>query len=223
MRTCRPLSSTASRGKGRTPWSERAWLDTVRLYVPVLNAAGPVSFEGDGAVTPVLIVDACRSGSVQTTQMAPLLVPGPVVLLVIWLVVSDRRRRRTLLRRFRSEWGRVSTQERDLAAVALYHRTMPAGTTGDELDERTASDLDLDAVFEKLDRTETRVTADKTERHRIQFSLTRLRGHSGDLWWLAQPGVLEPKPWDVVFPLLPPVVPLALALATVWPHRPPAW
>ena len=32
----------------------------------------------------------------------------------------------------------------------------------DELDERTASDLDLDAVFEKLDRTETRVTADKT-------------------------------------------------------------
>lgn len=86
--------------------------------------------------------------------MAPLLVPGPVVLLVIWLVVSDRRRRRTLLRRFRSEWGRVSTQERDLAAVALYHRTMPAGTTGDELDERTASDLDLDAVFEKLDRTE---------------------------------------------------------------------
>ena len=109
-------------------------------------------------------------------------------------MVSDRRRRRTLLRRFRSEWGRVSTQERD-----------------------------LDAVFEKLDRTETRVTADKTERHRIQFSLTRLRGHSGDLWWLAQPGVLEPKPWDVVFPLLPPVVPLALALATVWPHRPPAW
>ena len=53
---------------------------------------------------------------------------GLVVLLVIWLVVSDRRRRRTLLRRFRSEWGRVSTQERNLAAVALYHRTMPAGT-----------------------------------------------------------------------------------------------
>lgn len=99
----------------------------------------------------------------------------------------------------------------------------PDHTGRDELDERTASDLDLDAVFEKLDRTETRVTAAKTERHRIQFSLTRLRGHSGDLWWLAQPGVIEPKPWDVVFPLLPPVVPLALALATVWPHRPPAW
>ncbi len=182
--------------------------------------------------------------------MAPLLVPGLVVLLVIWIVVSDRRRRRALLRRFRSEWGRVSTQERDLAAVALYHRTMQAGTTGDELDERTASDLDLDAVFEKLDRTETtvgqqllyhrlrssfapnelsafeslmtRVTADETERHRIQFSLTRLRGHSGDLWWLAQPGVLEPKPWDVVFPCWL----RSCHWHSRWPpsgHRPSAW
>jgi len=177
--------------------------------------------------------------------MAPLLAVGLVALLLLWVVVSGRRRRRALLKRFRSEWGRVSTQERDVAAVALYHRTMQAGATGDGLDERTATDLDLDAVFEILDRTETnigqqlldqrlrssftrdelsafeslmtRVSAVETERQRIQFSLTRLRGHSGDLWWLALPGVLEPKRWDVVFPLLTPVVPLALALATVWP------
>ena len=89
--------------------------------------------------------------------MAPLLAVGLVALLLLWVVVSGRRRRRALLKRFRSEWGRVSTQERDVAAVALYHRTMQAGATGDGLDERTATDLDLDAVFEILDRTETNI------------------------------------------------------------------
>jgi hypothetical protein len=65
--------------------------------------------------------------------MTPLLAPGIVALLVVWIVVSDRGRRRALLKRFRSEWGRVSTQERDFAAIALYHRTMQAGAKGDDL------------------------------------------------------------------------------------------
>ncbi len=63
----------------------------------------------------------------------------------------------------------------------------------------------------------TRVTTVETERQRIQLSLNRLGGHSGDLWWLAQPGVLQAKRREVVFPLMAPVAPVALVLTTIWP------
>ncbi len=94
---------------------------------------------------------------------------------------------------------------------------MQAGATGDGLDERTATDLDLDAVFEILDRTETnigqqllyqrlrssftrdelsafeslmtRVSAVETERQRLQFSLTRLRGHSDTVELAPRPSI----------------------------------
>ncbi len=66
----------------------------------------------------------------------------------------------------------------------------------------------------------TRLAEDSAERERVQVSLVRLRGHSGDAWWLTQPGVLDIKRGDVFFPLLAPVVPVALLLATVWPAAP---
>ena len=114
------------------------------------------------------------------------------------------------------------------------------------LDARTGKDLDLDAVFAVLDRTEStvgqqllyhrirttptsdnldafeslmaRLAEDSTERERVQLSLARLRGHTGDLWWLTQPGVLDVKRSDLVFPVLAPIVPVALLLSIVWPQ-----
>jgi len=63
------------------------------------------------------------------SQTTPLLAPVSVALLVVRVVVSNRGRRRARLKRFRSEWGRGSTQERDFAAIALYHRTMQTGVS----------------------------------------------------------------------------------------------
>jgi hypothetical protein len=169
---------------------------------------------------------------------------GLGALLLAGAVFLQRRRRRTRLARFRAEWGQASERERDMPPISLYHRTL-APPDECPLDERTGRDLDLDAVFATLDRTEsavgqqllyhrlrttptsdnlagfeaimTRLSQDATERERIQLALARLRGASGDLWWLTQPGVLDAKRRDLVFPILAPVVPVALLLSTVWP------
>ncbi len=109
---------------------------------------------------------------VSNSQTTPLLAPVSVALLVVRVVVSNRGRRRARLKRFRSEWGRGSTQERDFAAIALYHRTMQTGETASGLDERTATDLDLDAVFEILDHTETTV-GQQLLYQRLRSSFTR--------------------------------------------------
>lgn len=167
------------------------------------------------------------------------------MLLLAGLEFSKRRRRRKLLARFRAEWGHRSERARNIQAISRYHRVL---TTEDEspLDERTGQDLDLDALFAVLDRTVspvgrrllyhrlrttpasdnlngfealmTRLAEDAKERERIQMSLARLREDSGDVWWLTQPGVLDIKRGDVIFPLLAPVVPAAFLLATVWPE-----
>jgi hypothetical protein len=128
--------------------------------------------------------------------------------------------------------------------MSLYHRTLAVDGEG-TLDERTGRDLDLDAVFTVVDRTVspvgqqllydrlritptsdnlqgfeelmTRLAEDATERERIQLALARLQRASADVWWLTQPGVLTIRRGDVIFPLLAPVVPVALLLATVWP------
>ena len=170
---------------------------------------------------------------------------GIVAFVVAALALQQRRHRRKLLARFRAEWGHPSERERDIPAICLYHRTF-ATDSECPLDERTGKDLDFDALFAMLDRTESglgqqllyhriritptsdnleafetlmvRLADDAPERERVQLSLARLRGHSGDLWWLTQPGVLDIKPRDRVFLLLAPVVPVALLLSTVWPQ-----
>ena len=170
---------------------------------------------------------------------------GFVALLFAWLAFSQRRGRRKLLARFRAEWGNPSERARNIPSISLYHRTL-AVKDESPLDDRTGNDLDLDEVFAALDRTEsaigrqllyhrlrttptldnvavfeslmTLVSEDSTQREQAQLSLARLREDSGDVWWLAQPGVLAKRREDVVFPLLAPVVPVALLLATVWPQ-----
>ena len=170
---------------------------------------------------------------------------GFAAVLFVWLEYSQRRQRTKLLTTFRVEWGHPLEKTRDFHAIAAYHQTL---STEDEwpLDERTSKDLDLDAVFAALDRTVcpvgqqllyhrlrttptpdelkgfeslmTRLGQDAPERERIQMALVRLRGHSGDAWWLTQPNVLDIRRGDMIFPLLAPIVPAALLLSAVWPQ-----
>lgn len=132
--------------------------------------------------------------------------------------------------------------------VMLDHfRSRAKVETGrDSLDSRTWDDLNLDDVFQALDRTESTLgqqalyfrmrstwTTDELEtfealvsrasedvplRQRAQLSLVSLRDPDGyDVWWLAQPGVVERRSWHVVFPILSAAM-LALAItATVSP------
>ena len=82
----------------------------------------------------------------------------------------DRRRRRELLVRLRSEWGQPTERDRDLEAIAQYHWAL---ATGEQplLDERTARDLDLDAVFALLDRGQSPV-GQRVLYHRLRTSPT---------------------------------------------------
>ena len=143
-----------------------------------------------------------------------------------------------------AEWGRPIERDRDVAAIAQYHEAL---AEGDQLglDERTATDLDLDAVFALLDRTQSpvgqrvlyhrlrtsptledrtafeslliRVGRDTSEREQLQASLSRLRDCDGEVWWLTQPGVVYTKPRDHAFLLLGVAAPATLFLAVVWP------
>ena len=149
-----------------------------------------------------------------------------VLLLAVWGLL-ERRRRRRLVARLRAEWGRPMQRDRDMEAIAHYHWAF-AEAAEEPLDERTGKDLDLDAVFKVLDRTESpvgqqllyhrlrttptaanrtafealtaRLGENASERERLQASLFRLRQYAGDVWWLTQPGVLDTRRVDVVFP-----------------------
>jgi hypothetical protein len=151
-----------------------------------------------------------------------------------------------------------------MEAIAEYHRsrvdaeregpqteTATATETGPgrrrrSLDDRTWNDLDLDAVFAAIDRTEStlgqqafyhrlrtapvadhpdafealvqRLTADESIRTRVRKVLARLQDpHGYDLWWIAQPGAILRRPWHVIFPLLAFISIAALWLTPVWP------
>ena len=100
-------------------------------------------------------------------------------------------------------------------AIVEYHRSIVLTQgPGRALDDRTWTDLDMDAVFRSLDRTEStlgqqllyhrlrrqdagdlnqfeqlvdRLSRDAPTRERIQLALTGLRDPDGyDLWWLTQ-------------------------------------
>ena len=99
------------------------------------------------------------------------------------------------------------------------------------LDDRTWRDLDLDAVFAKIDRTAStlgqqalyhrlrsaysgdelagfealvdRLTADAGTRERARAAVGRLRDPQGyNVWWMGQPGAIETRPWFALFPVL---------------------
>ena len=175
--------------------------------------------------------------------MAFWLLAGSAAVLLVLFEYQQRRQRRKLLVAFRAEWGHPLEHTRALRRIAAYHEALATESEG-PIDERTARDLDLDALFAALDRTVcsvgqqllyhrlqttptsddlaafealmTRLAEDSQERERIQLALARLRGHPGDAWWLTQPEVLDIRRGDVIFPLLAPIVPVALVLSAFW-------
>lgn len=139
-----------------------------------------------------------------------------------------------------------------MPAIAGGHRSRLEGSGGaGSLDDRTWDDLNLDAVFAAVDRTEstlgqhalyhrlrttpvadnpvafealvTRMSADAPVRERAQMALAQLQDPQGyDLWWLGRPNAVETRPWYIVFPVLAAATLAVLLLAPIWPGALPA-
>jgi hypothetical protein len=167
-----------------------------------------------------------------------LLVPAVLLLAGLALVRRSRRRR---LGRIRSTWGVPVDQSRRMDAMLTSHLGRIAVLGGGSLDQRTWSDLGLDDVFARLDRTQStlgqhglyhrlrtaplgghleafealvrRMTLDVGARERAQMALSRLQDpHGYDIWWLGRAGAIEQRSWYAVFPVLTATA-IGLALA----------
>lgn len=155
--------------------------------------------------------------------------------------------RRRRLARIRAAWGVPVDRTRRMDAMAASHRSRLAGTSAARsLHDRTWSDLDLDAVFAAIDRTQstlgqhalyhrlrtmpvadhlaafealvTRMERDAEARERAQLALDRLQDPQGyDIWWLARPGAVAERWWYPVFPSLFFVTLFTAALGPFWP------
>lgn len=148
--------------------------------------------------------------------------------------------------RLRAAWGAPISRTHKLDALKTWHRarTHAEGSTG-FIDDRTWSDLNLDDVFAKCDRTAStlgqcglyhrlrtapaprelaafealveRMSQDAQARERAQLALGRLQDPNGyDLWWLAEPDAIATKPGHVIFPVL---AMAALLLLVAMPFR----
>jgi hypothetical protein len=73
---------------------------------------------------------------------------------IAWSGVQGRRRRRQLVVRLRSEWGRPRPLHDHADGTGFYH-AVHGGAVRGSLDATTWADLVLDAVFAFLDRTES--------------------------------------------------------------------
>jgi hypothetical protein len=132
-------------------------------------------------------------------------------------------------------------------AIADVSRSRRRHTSNDSfLDDRTWNDLNLDEVFESIDRTEStlgqqalhhrlrtapvannlqafealvnRMASDEVARERAQIALARLRdSHGYDVWWLARPDAIETRAWYTLFPLLT-ITTVALLILTMFWH-----
>jgi len=154
-----------------------------------------------------------------------------VAVLVLAAVADLARQRAKILRRVRAEWGRRCDRVRDFDRMLSAHRSRCDATGDETLGDRTWDDLDLDALFAYLDRTEstlgqealyhrlrrrlgsddlivfdglvTRLQDDRATREAMQVALARLQEPNGyNLWWIAGPGAFDTPRWYVVFPLL---------------------
>ena len=167
-------------------------------------------------------------------------------------VVATRRKHAALLARLRVTWGQPIERERQMGAIAASHRARLAYLGSEKsLDTRTWEDLNLDAAFAYIDRTEstlgqhalyhrlrTAPIADNLEvferlvsrfeveagpRQRAQTVLSRLRDpHGYDLWWLGRQDAIETQPWYVLFPVLTAATLLLLGLSLLTPQIIPA-
>lgn len=165
--------------------------------------------------------------------MPPLVVTALLILLIVAIAGRYMRvRGQPPLRQLREEWGKPVERQRDLAPIAGYHRwraTREGGST--YLDDRTWSDLHLDLVFSKVDRTRStigkqllyhRLRSSPTEedlnryerlvqyfgtheeaRYGAQFLLARLSHPAGyRLWQICEKDKIDIPRWYGLFPLL---------------------
>jgi len=183
--------------------------------------------------------------------MTPVFLAVLVALLTAGALAVRSGRARALAD-LRAGWGQPVSRERKMDAIAASHRSRLSNMGGEgSLDVRTWEDLDLDAVFAALDRTEStlgqhalyhrlrtapvapnleafealvsRFDADRELRERAQMALARLKDPQGyDLWWLARQDAIQTRPWYLVFPILAATTILLLILAPIVPQVTPA-
>lgn len=172
-----------------------------------------------------------------------------VVALVLLAVAGQwllRRNRQQRLAAIRASWGKPSARPRRMKAIAEYHRSiLLASGAGGALDDRTWTDLNLDEVFQAIDRTEStlgqqmlyhrlrqqntgdldafeqlveRMSSDVATREQIQLVLAALRDPDGyDLWWLAQAEALTRPRWHLLFVAWAVLVLAAAIVIPFWP------
>jgi hypothetical protein len=129
--------------------------------------------------------------------------------------------------------------------LAESHRARLALSPGSvALDDRTWSDLDLDAVFSKIDHTAStlgqqalyhrlrstyssehlaafealvdRFATNANDRARARRSVGKLRDPQGyNLWWMGQPKAIDARPWFAVFPVLTVAALVGIALIPI--------
>jgi hypothetical protein len=160
--------------------------------------------------------------------------------------LAVRRSRAKALDTLRARWGQPIDRERRLDAMAATHRSRAAIVgLGQVLDDRTWDDLDLDAVYAVLDRTESTlgqhalyhrlrtvhdeqlpaferlvrlIESDGSVRERTQLALGQLADpHGYDLWWLGGEDAIDLRRWHVIFPLLAAGTLLLAMLAIAFP------
>jgi hypothetical protein len=169
-----------------------------------------------------------------------------LVVLAVAAQWMARRNRLRLLSTLRANWAKPGTLPRRMDAIAEYHRSVVlANGPGKSLDDRTWTDLNMDAVFESLDRTQStlgqqalyhrlrrqtaddlvlfeplveRMSQDAAARERLQLALSGLRESEGyDLWWLAQAEALVRPRWHAAFIAWALIVLAAIVAIPFWP------
>jgi hypothetical protein len=146
--------------------------------------------------------------------------------------VMSRRARGKLLSRIREEWGNARIRLRHMEAIAGYFSSRAESLNPEDvLDDRTWRDLNMDEVFQRLDRTEStlgqqvlyhrlrarstssdvsdfetlvqRMSDDVDTRERAQIALAHLQSPAAyDIFWLTQPDAVERRRWHHVFPIV---------------------
>lgn len=173
-------------------------------------------------------------------MLLPVVLVAAVLVSAGWVLLALRRPPAS-----RAAWGTWPDDTRPMAAIARYFRNRHAAS-GTDTDDRTWADLNLDAVFTILDRTESLVgqqllysrlrsapqdtraafealvtcfETDTQRRRQAQEALARMRRvDADDLWWLVQPGSFTTERWHVLFPLAGLVMLATVVLIPAYPY-----
>ena len=185
-------------------------------------------------------------GTVTVTSML-LMAMAAAALAALLALAAVRLARERRLARIRAAWGKPVHRTRRMDAIVASHRSRLARTNpAPSLDDRTWTDLDLDAVFGAIDRTQSthgqhalyhrlrtspagghlgpfealvaRMERDAAARERAQLALDRLQDpHGYDIWWLAGSDAVEQRRWYRIFPVLCFTTIVAAVLSPFWP------